>query len=385
MIRVPNALRALVAAGRRSFIGATSGGGRRWWIAAAVVAAICAAIPLARALWQRQMLVDRLQRTKEECRCADENLLLAMATVGDRIDALELETPSLEQMQLQFYKSIYDQNPIEPAERFAIAVARKRAGLIRLKLHEADEARLCFSLAIRILEVLAATQHDSGQIRLYKRTLAETRSEVAAYQESIGDPDAAQTEYVAALEILSKLIEEWPDATIDLIDDQAHIWHDRGAMAARLHHFPEAEADFNRAIAVWTNRCYAQSGWKDWLGSPACELAANWLHLCQMRHDAKQSSAAMTAINQVLGVYAQCASYASDAHYREGHADAMETLAGIYADDQQLAPSVEAYRKALAEYEALASEHPEVSAYRRKHSQIEARLGSLAKSAESRG
>ena len=56
--------------------------------------------------------------------CADENLLLAMETVGDRVDALGLETPSLEQMQLQFYKSIYDQNPIEPAERFAIAVAR---------------------------------------------------------------------------------------------------------------------------------------------------------------------------------------------------------------------------------------------------------------------
>jgi tetratricopeptide (TPR) repeat protein len=384
MIRVPNALRNFVAATRRPLTRWIPGGGRRWWIAAAVVAAIGAAVPLARALWQRQMIVDRLQRTTDECRRADENLLLAMATVGDRIDALGLETPSLEQMQLQFYKAIYDQNPVEPAERFAIAVARKRAGLLRLKLHETDESRLCFSLAIRILEVLAATEHDSGQIRLYKRTLAETRSDYAAYQESIGDPAAAQTEYAAALTILSKLIAEWPDATIDLIDDQAHIWHDRGAMAARLRHYSEAEADFNRAIAVWTNRCYAQSGWKEWLGSPACELAANWLPLSQMRRDAKQSSAAMSAINQVMGVYAQCAGYASDSHYREGHADALETLAGIYSDDQQIAPSVDAYRKALAEYESLASEHPEVSAYRRKHSQIESRLGSLAKVAPNR-
>jgi tetratricopeptide (TPR) repeat protein len=155
-------------------------------------------------------------------------------------------------------------------------------------------------------------------------------------------------------------------------------------MAARLHRYPEAEADFNRAIAVWTNRCYAQSGCKEWLGSPACELAANWLPLSQMRRDAKQSSAAMSAINQVMGVYTQCAGYASDPHYRAGHADALETLAGIYSDDQQIAPSVDAYRKALAEYESLASEHPEVSAYRRKHSQIESRLGSLAKAAPNR-
>ena len=110
-------------------------------------------------------------------------------------------------------------------------------------------------------------------------------------------------------------------------------------MAARLRHYPESEVDFNRAIGVWMVRCYAQSGSKEWLGSPACELAANWLHLSQMRRDAKQSSAAMAAINQVLGVYAQCSGYASDAHYREGHADALETLAGIYADDQQFAHS----------------------------------------------
>jgi len=383
MNRVPLWLRDFGNAAQRSL---TSGiaSRRRLWTAAAVVVSLLAAAPLVRMNWQRQMLIDKLQRSREECRRADDNLLLAMETIGNRIDHLGLETQSLPKVQLEFYKAIYDQTVSEPAERFAIAVARKHAGLIRLKLNEAEEARLCFTLAIHMLEELAVGKPDSEQTRVYNRTLAETHSDYAAYQDAINDPIAAETEYAAALAILSKLIEKWPNDNIDLIDNQARIWHDRGAMEASFRAYSEAEADFHRAIAVWLKRCASQSDSMQWLGSPACELAANWLQLSDLYRDEKRSSDARAAINQAMAIYTSFNGYQSDPHFREGHTDALDTLAAIYFDDRQITQSVEAYRKALAEYDALSREYPEVSAYRRKHSQIETRLGSLAKAAQNR-
>jgi tetratricopeptide (TPR) repeat protein len=299
---------------------------RRLLIATAVVVPLFAAPALVRILVQRQLLVDKLQRSEEQCRRADENLLLAMRTLGDRIDHLGLETELLPQEELAFYKAIYDQAASEPAERFAISTARKRAGLLYLKLHQPDEARLCFALAIHMLEALAVEKPEPEQASLYRRTLAETYTDDAAYLAAIGDTAAAEARYDAASALLSKLLDKWPGAD-ELLADQARIWHARGAMFARLHRYPEAEADLQRALAIRAARSCVQRDSNLWFGSPGCELTATMLQLSDLYRDIHRPDEAIAVIDQAIAAYTQLHRYHSDLHYQADCAEVWKKLA----------------------------------------------------------
>jgi tetratricopeptide (TPR) repeat protein len=286
--------------------------------------------------------------------------------------------------ELEFYKTIYDQTAFEPAERFVKAMARKRAGLIRLKLGEFDGARLCFTLAIHMLEELAVEKPQPELDPIYRRTLAETHADYAAYLAAMGESVAAEAQYDAGLTLLSKLIEKQSDDH-DSEAEEARIWHARGAMHARLHRYAEAEADLKSAMAMRLQQTNAQRGFFHWLGSPTCELIATWLQLSDLYRDTARRGEAIAVLNQTLAAYAQLDRYRADLHYREGYAEALEKLAGAYSDDGQRKPSFEAYRKALTAYEALAAAYPEISAYRRKQSEIESRLGLLPTAGSKRG
>ena len=321
---------------------------RRLWIATAIIVPLLAVPPLFRILFQRQLIIDKLQRSEEECNRADENLLLAMATLGDRIDRLGLESDALPKVELAFYKSVYDQTASEPAGRFAIAMARRRAGVIYLKLHEPHQAQLCFALAIHMLETLAVEKPEPEQAGHYRRILAETYTDDAEYQATIGDTAAAEADYAAALSWLSKQLEKWPDAD-DLVADQARVWHARGAMFARLNRYPDAEADLNRALAVRLQRSYGPSESCIWLGSPGGELTSTWLALSDVYCKNNRPGDAISVLNQAIAAFDRFGRYKADVHYREECAEAWEKLQGLSAN-------------AIGE---LAQKYPEVAAFRK--------------------
>ncbi|HEX3999340.1 MAG TPA: hypothetical protein VHX65_12380 [Pirellulales bacterium] len=346
-------------------------------IACAIVAAAAGIASVGRTLFDRQILVDALQRSKEECRRADDNLLLAMATFGDRIDPLGLESKLLPREELAFYKSIYDEAGDEPADRFAIAMARRRAGLLHLKLHEFEDARLCFVLSVHMLETLAVEKPAPELAPLYRRTLAETYADEGAYHAATGDIAAAEARFEAALALVSSLIAKMPDAD-DLLAAQARFWQARGAMYARLHRWADAEADLKRALAPRIALLFTGES-KVWLGSPPCELTETWSVLGDVFRETGRTHAAIDLLDQATTVYAQFGRFRADLHYREGLAHIGDELAAAYGENGQLAESVAANRKALAAYEALGADFPEIAAFRQQQVQIESRLGASEK------
>lgn len=348
-------------------------GRRRSWIAVTVVVPLIAAAALFRVLFQRQLINDKLQRSEEQCRRADDNLLLAMATLGDRIDRLGLESHLLTKEELAFYKAIYDQPASEPAERYAIAMARRRAGAIHLKLNEPQEARLCFTLATHMLESLAVEKPEPLLAPKYRKILAEIYIDDAECQAASGDIAAAEASYDASLALLSDLLAKSWDK-IDFMVDQAGVWQSRGAMYARLHRYPEAESDLQRALGIRLNRPNDPNESTSWLGSPASETIATWLRLSDVYRATHRSAEAIAVLQQALNAYVQLGRYQGDLHYREGYADALEKIAGVYADVQQNALSRDADRKALAAYESLESRYPEIRAYREKRVSVASRL-----------
>jgi len=349
---------------------------RRWRVFLAVAGAAFFAAPLVRMLVQRQLLVDKLQRSKEECRRADDNLLLAMDTVGNRIDALGLESRLLAKEELAFYKAIYDQAAEEPAERFAVAMARRMAGLLHLRLHELDDARFCFTLSIHMLEALVAERPDPESIERYRTNLAKLYADYAAYDAAVGDIPAAESQYDAALTLIAKLLAQKPDRR-DWQADQARYWQVRGAMFARLARWSEAESDLDRAMESQTQLTSAQNESHDWPGSPACELIETWSELSKVYRRTHRSREAVAILTKAIGLFEQLAGYDGDIHYREDFVDAWTNLAAAYADDGQPKPSADAYRKALAACDAINAAYPEIAAFREKHAQIALRLGAI--------
>jgi tetratricopeptide (TPR) repeat protein len=296
-----------------------------------------------------------------------------MATFGERIDRLGLESRLLTKEELTFYKAIYDQAASEPAERFAIAMARRRAGTIHLKLNELEQARLCFTLATHMLESLAVEKPEPVLAPKYRKTLAEIYVDDAECQAASGDIAAAETSYDASLALLSKLLAKSWDK-IDFMVDQAVVWHSRGAMYVRLHRYPEAEADLQRALAIRLHRPNDANESTSWLGSPACETIATWLQLSDVYRATHRSADAVAVLQQALNAYTQLSRYQADIHYREGCAEVFEMLADAYAEAHQDALARDADRKALAAYESLETQYPEIRAYHEKRMLVAFRL-----------
>ena len=95
---------------------------------------------------------------------------LGLATIGDQFNRSGIEGRLLPKEELAFCKSIYDEANNQPAERFAAAIARRRAGVAHLKLRETDKARLCFTLAIHIFETLGDACDSDIQRKNRNRT-----------------------------------------------------------------------------------------------------------------------------------------------------------------------------------------------------------------------
>ncbi len=364
---------------RRSPVGA---GGRKmfapgWMIAAVLVVLVIAGPPLARVLFQRQLLVDELQRTKEECRRADDNLLMALATIGDQFNRSGIEGRLLPKEELAFCKSIYDEANNQPAERFAAAIARRRAGVAHLKLRETDEARLCFTLAIHIFETLGDAC-DSDMQRKTETALAETHSDFASYFAQIGDFAAANEQYQTALATTSKLIETRPDCD-DGHSTEADVRQARAATDCAHHRFPRAEDDLNRVLVIQQKRIFGQNIWRHWLGSPGCKLIAARIQLCDLYESTNRVPSEIAALRQTLDALKLFDDYKTDIHYRTQQADALDKLAAAYAIAGNQSRSDEVSRAATAAFVTLALEYPEVVSYKQKLAQLKSEEKSTAR------
>jgi tetratricopeptide (TPR) repeat protein len=341
---------------------------RRLKIAAAIVVPLIAAPALSRVLFQRQMILDKLQRSREECHRADENLLLAMATFGDRIDHLGIESKLLAKEELAFYKTIYDSAVTEPSERFAVAMARRRAGAIQLQLGQREEARLCYMLAIHMLEELSVEKPEPQEALRYRHVLAETYVDDAERLAKIGDIAAAEARYHASLDLLAKLSAKTLDGAYLLIS-QARVLHSRGAMLLKLQRYPEAEADLQRALAIRLPRINAPTD--SWLGSPVCQLSATWLQLGQLYRATRRTGEAIGIFQQALAAYASLGRYQADVNYCQDYAAVLEGLAGAYSDAGEEWLARDSCRRALAVYDWLNAQYPEIMVHRERRAQLQ--------------
>jgi len=358
---------------RRSFLA------QRWRSLLVIGAIIVALLTAGRKLFQRQLLVDQLQRTKEECGRAEQNVLFAMAAMGDHIDPLGIESRWLAGEELAFYKSIYDQPGDEPAQRFAVAVARERAGLLNLKLQQPEAARLCFTLAIHILDSLPTKNVDWDLAAEYAMTLADTHVAFASYYETIGDIRAAEAEFQAAAVLPAKLLSQRPDSQ-PAATSQAREWQARGAMYVRLHRYAEAEKDLRRALPIRLKRLFYQGEYPQWRKSPAFELTETRLELAGVYRATNRASEAVAILGDTMKDFARLDVYHDDLHFRSQRAQALEMFGGALADDRQPERSAATYRKALDAYTSLERDCPEAAIFHRKKSEI-AKRSSEVKSA----
>jgi tetratricopeptide (TPR) repeat protein len=348
----------------------------RWWWLLAIVALVVAVPALGRKLLQRQIVVDQLQRTKEQCDRAEQNVLLAMAAMGDHIDPLGIESRWLANEELAFYKTIYDQTAEAPAERFAIAVARERAGLVNLKLHAPNAARLCFTLAIHILESLPTQNVDWERAAGYAITLAETHVAYASYYETVGDVTTAEVEFKSAAALPAKLLNQRPDSQW-VAASEARVWQARGAMYARLHRYAEAEDDLHRALPVRIKRLFYQGEYPQWRNSPAFELTETRLELANVCRQTNRASEAVALIDEAAKDFQRLMVYRDDLHFRSQHAQALEMLGRALADDGQAERSTGAYRKALDAYQSLERDCPESARFHQKTAEIGKQFGEV--------
>lgn len=352
---------------------------RRWKIVVAAVVLLIAGPPLFRALFQRQLLIDELQRTKEECHRADDNLLSALNAFGESIDRSGIDGRLLRTEELAFYKSIYDKANNKPAERFAAATARRLAGVAHLELQQPDDARLCFTLATHMFQSLADGS-DSTLTRESQVALAAAHSDFASYFAATGDFTGADAEFQSALAITQTLIDERPDYD-DGHSTEADIRQARAAIELNRRQFGRAEDDLQHALAIQSKRIFSQNNWRHWLTSPACKLIEIRLQLCDVYRASGRTPEEIRALRQTIDALKQFDEYKTDLHYRTQQADTLERLAAAYSTAGNQSRAAETVRAAIEAFTALAQDYPEVASYREMLAKLEARraTGSQAK------
>jgi tetratricopeptide (TPR) repeat protein len=194
---------------------------------------------------------------------------IAMAV--DRLASCYIETKQYQlakqsyQNALQLYKSLSD---IEERERqLSIAATYHQLGMIAQELHEFEEARSNYQLALEIYIEFndrfsqAATYHQLGYVA-----------------QELREFEQAKRNYQLALEIKREFSDRY---------NQASTYHQLGMVAQELREFEQAKRNYRQALAIFIEfgDRYSQSNVYHQLGTIAQELC----QFAQARRDFQQA------------------------------------------------------------------------------------------------
>ena len=213
----------------------------------------------------------------------------------------------------------------------------------------------------------------------YRRTLAEIYVDDAECQAASGDIAAAEASYDAShcadcrscsRNLARQRLISWSIRRV--------VWHSRGAMYARLHRYPEAEADLLRALAmpvasaesIRTSRIPGSAAQR-------AKLIATWLQLSDVYRATHESAEASLGAQ----ASAQCLRSAWPLPRRTFIIARVmrrpwRELAGAMRTTSNSALASDADRKALAAYESLETQYPEIRAYHEERVLVACRLSS---------
>jgi serine/threonine-protein kinase len=323
---------------------------------------------------QKRRADANFQRAEANFQMARDAVDKMLTEVGDKrlanIPLMEPVRRALLEQALTFYQEFLRQNGTDPDLRQQIGRAYLRVGDILQRLGRPADAEDAYRRAVDLLAKLVA---EFPAVRGYREDLAQSHHNQGLGLMNLGRLREAESAFQQARALAARLTADAPEGS-EPWRDLAHYHSSWGGFCSVTGRLDEAETAYQEALALLKPLVYADPS----ATASQDRLAACQQNLGKLYNDTGRTAQAEAAYQEARAIWELLSSnYPGLPDYRDHLALVHNNLALLYGATGRSEQAEAAYEKAVILWERLSEEYPKVPDYQSNPAACQINLGQL--------